>query len=220
MEDDRYIPLSYISQFHYCRRRVGLLMLEQQWSDSTDTIKGTAEHKNVHTAGAKFQKGRYVLTELQVFSKRMGLAGKCDAVEAILCADGVKLPFLDEKRYALYPIEYKHGRFRDELEYELQLCAQAMCLEEMYSAKIESGALFYISSHRRKEIAFDDELRNTVIKTASELANLLDNEQVPQAVSSSKCSRCSLKDICMPDISHSVKDYMKSLGKEMRRNLE
>lgn len=220
MQDDKYIPLSYISQFHYCKRRVGLLMLEQQWSDSTDTIKGTAEHKNVHTAGSKSHNGHYVLTELQVFSKKMGLAGKCDVVEAIPCLEGVSLPFLDENRYTLYPIEYKHGKFRNELEYELQLCAQAMCLEEMYCVKIKSGALFYISSHRRKEILFDDELRNTVLKTASELAKLLDSEQVPQAVGSSKCSRCSLKDICMPDILYSVNEYMKKIGKDMRRDLE
>lgn len=220
MDDDKYIPLSYISQFHYCKRRVGLLMLEQQWSDSNDTIKGIAEHKNVHTAGVKFQNGRYVLTELKVFSKKMGLVGKCDVVEAVPCEKGVRLSFLKEKSYALYPIEYKHGKYRDEVEYELQLCAQAMCMEEMYSTKIESGALFYISSHRRKAILFNDEMRTTVVKTALELAKLLDSKQVPQAVSSTKCLRCSLKDICMPDVLGSVNEYMKILRKEMRRDLE
>ena len=220
MEDDKYIPLSYISQYHYCKRRVGLLMLEQQWRDSTDTVKGTAEHKNVHSSGMKLQNGRYVLTELNVFSKTMGLIGKSDVVEAISNAEGVNLSFIDDNKYLLYPIEYKHGKFREEMEYELQLCAQAMCLEEMYSTRIREGAIFYISSHRRKEIVFDKELRNVVIKTASELFKMLENEQVPRVESSSKCLRCSLREICMPDISCSVENYIKSITKDIRRNLE
>lgn len=218
MEDDRYIPLSYISQFNYCKRRVGLLMLEQQWNDSTDTVKGTAEHKNVHTVGTEFRDGKYILTEHEVFSRRLGLIGKCDAIEAVPCSDGVCLPLLDDQRYLLYPIEYKHGKLRTEEEYELQLCAQAMCLEEMYSAEISSGAVFYINSHRRKEVAFTEKMRQNVIETASSLTQMLDSKQVPCAKSSPKCSRCSLKDICMPDISSSISDYMKNIKKEIRRD--
>lgn len=216
MEDDKYIPLSYISQFNYCKRRAGLLMLEQQWSESTDTIKGTAEHKNAHTQGIKFQNDRYILTELEIYSKQMELSGKCDIIEAIQCENGIRLPFLDDNKYLLCPIEYKHGKLRDEQEYELQLCAQAMCLEEMYCAKIESGAIFYISSHRRKEVAFTNELRSKVAETVSELSKLLETGKVPQAVGSAKCLRCSLKEICMPDTSHSVKEYMKGLNNEIR----
>ena len=118
-------------------------MLEQQWSDSTDTVKGTAEHKNVHSAGIVLRDNKYVLTELQVFSEKLNLSGKCDAVEATAEQGGVYLPFLDDQKYRLYPIEYKHGRFRSELEYELQLCAQAICLEEMYSCKIEQQYILF-----------------------------------------------------------------------------
>ena len=218
MEDDRYIPLSYISQFNYCKRRVGLLMLEQQWNDSTDTVKGTAEHKNVHTVGTEFRDGKYILTEHEVFSKQLGLIGKCDAIEAVPDSNGTCLSLFGDKRYSLYPIEYKHGKLRTEEEYELQLCAQAMCLEEMYSSKIASGAVFYISSHRRKEVAFTEKMRQGVIETALSLTQMLDNKQIPQAESSPRCSRCSLKDICMPDISSSISDYMKNIRKEIRRN--
>lgn len=215
MEDDNYIPLSYISQFNYCKRRVGLLMLEQQWSDSTDTVKGTVEHKNVHTAGTEYRDGKYILTELQVYSKKLGLIGKCDAIEAIPHEYGVKLPFIDEP-CVLYPIEYKHGKLRSEMEYELQLCAQAMCLEEMYHTEIKSGAIFYISSHRRKEIVFTDKERRNVLDTAMMLAKMLYDKQVPKAEASSKCSRCSLRDICMPDVSDTVSSYMKKIIKEAR----
>ena len=219
MEDDNYIPLSYISQFNYCKRRVGLLMLEQQWSDSTDTVKGTAEHKNVHTAGIEYRNGKYILTELQVYSKKLGLIGKCDAIEAVPHEDGVKLPFIDET-CVLYPIEYKHGKLRSETEYELQLCAQAMCLEEMYSTEIKTGAIFYISSHRRKEIVFSEKQREAVSATAKLLNEMLESKQVPIAESSSKCLRCSLRDICMPDISGNVSSYMKRIINEARRDTE
>ena len=216
MEQDNYIPLSYISQFNYCKRRVGLLMLEQQWNDSTDTIKGTAEHKNVHSADIVFRDEKYILTELQVFSKSMGLSGKCDAVEVIPNANGVLLPFVDEK-CILFPIEYKHGKLRNEEEYELQLCAQAMCLEEMYSGHISSGAVFYINSHRRKEVAVDEKRRKKVLETALSLQEMLDKKYIPRAEGTSKCLRCSLKDICMPDVSSTIKDYMKMIKKESRR---
>ncbi len=216
MDDDRYIPLSYISQFNYCKRRAGLLMLEQQWNDSTDTIKGSAEHRNVHKSGIEYREGKCLITELQVFSKRMGLSGKCDAIEAVPCINGVKIPFIEEKSF-LFPIEYKHGKLRNEKEYELQLCAQAICLEEMYSTSITSGAIFYINSHRRKEIVFDESMRISVEETVSSLSEMLNSKQVPKAEHSAKCVRCSLKDICMPEITYSVRDYMKSIKKEMRR---
>ena len=218
MEDDKYIPLSYISQYNYCKRRVGLLMLEQQWNDSTDTVKGSSEHKKVHTADIEFRDGKFILTELQVHSKQLELIGQCDAIEAIPRNDGVKLPFIDEK-CRLFPIEYKHGKLRSEEEYELQLCAQAMCLEEMYSAEIKKGAIFYISSHRRKEVTFTPDMRKSVNDTAHALAEMLIKKKVPIAESSAKCSRCSLKEICMPDVQSSVNAYMKSIKKELRSDI-
>lgn len=219
MEDDRYIPLSYISQYNYCKRRAGLLMLEQQWSDSTDTVKGTDEHKNVHSAGMEFRNGKYVMTEFIIFSKSLLLTGKCDAVEAIPSPDGISLPFLDDETYSLYPIEYKHGKLRDEMEYELQLCAQAMCLEEMYSVHIPKGEIFYISSHRRKEITLNEALRKRVTDTVSELSRMMEEEKVPEAVPSARCTRCSVKDICMPDTDTSVNEYMKNVKKEIQRSV-
>lgn len=210
------IPLSYISQYGYCKRRVGLLMLEQQWSESVDTVKGSAEHQIVHAAGAAVRNGVHILTDMQVFSRKMNLLGKCDAVEATESEQGICLPFLGERRYHLYPIEYKHGKLREETEYELQLCGQAMCLEEMYGCQIDTGAVFYISSHRRKEIRFTDELRQQVVQIADALADMLSNHTVTKAVPSSKCSRCSLKDICLPDVKDSVADYMDLIQKDFR----
>ncbi len=218
MEDDKLIPLSYISQYCYCKRRAGLLMLEQQWSESADTAKGRNEHQHVHTLGTEAKGKVILLTEITVISHSLSLLGKCDAVEATESSNGFHFPFLDDKNYQLYPIEYKHGKLRNEAEYELQLCAQAMCLEEMYSCNITKGALFFISSHRRKEILFDDEKRNQVQKTAELLIQMLQTQKIPQAEASAKCIRCSLKPICMPDISSSAKSYMRKMIQEYRKD--
>lgn len=215
MEDDKMIPLSYISQYEYCKRRVGLLLLEQQWSDSTDTVKGTAEHKNVHSEGHIKRNDICIITDMKVYSRKHNLVGKCDAVEAFEEPDGVQIGFLGDRHYRLYPVEYKHGKLRDEEEYELQLCAQAMCIEEMYSCDIKAGAVFYISSHRRKEIVFAEEQRRKVAHISEKLAEMLESGITPKAEYSSRCIKCSLKDICMPEVEDSVDSYMKQLKQEL-----
>ena len=98
MDQDNYIPLSYISQYGYCKRRAGLLLLEQQWKDSTDTVKGSAEHKIVHETGISSRNAIHVLTDMQVYSNRLNLLGRCDAVEAIESDQGCLLPFINSYR--------------------------------------------------------------------------------------------------------------------------
>lgn len=208
MESDNHIPLSYISQYSYCPRRAGLLLLEQQWADSADTVKGSAEHRNVHAQDTRYRNSKVELTEIYVSSDKMGIAGKCDMVEAYADNFGTIFPFLDEKKYRLYPIEYKHGRLRNEEEYVHQLCAQAMCLEEMYACRIDSGAIFYISSHRKTEILFTAALREKVKMICSELHQMLACEKVPYHKSSPKCRRCSLSDVCCPQINYSVNHFV------------
>lgn len=220
MDQDNFVPLSYISQYGYCKRRAGLLLLEQQWNDSADTVKGSSEHKIVHESNAVIRNDVHILTDMQVYSERLHLLGRCDAVEAVESDQGCILHFLNEKRFRLYPIEYKHGKLRSEPEYELQLCAQAMCLEEMFQCHIESGAIFYISSHRRKDIVFDQAMRENVLQTASALSQMLLLKIVPAAEASSKCLRCSLKDICMPDVTSSVSAYMNQIRNEIQGDFE
>lgn len=218
MNEDNLIPLSYISQYNYCKRRVALLMNEQQWNDNAETMKGNTEHKIVHTLSSHHKGKNIVISDLYVCSRLLSLSGRCDSLEAYFSEDGYTIPFLDDEKYELYPIEYKHGKLRDELEYELQLCAQAMCLEEMYSCKIDKGAIFYISSHRKKEVFFSEDMRNMVKNTADSLLIMRNNQYIPKAEKSLKCEKCSLKEICMPDVSVSIGKYMKniyeSFGKE------
>ena len=206
MEQNDRIPLSYLSQFTYCPRRAGLLLLERIWTENEYTASGRAEHERVHTA--RFEKrGQLVkLYEYAVFSERLQLSGKCDCIEATADGGGCALPFSTE-RYRLYPIEYKHGTVRRELEYEVQLCAQAMCLEEMYGCPIPEGALFYIDAHRREPVALTEVLRATVSETAKALQRMLQDQQIPAPQYSQKCRKCSLAEDCMPKMRRTAKSY-------------
>ncbi len=208
MEDGRLIPLSYISQYCFCKRRAGLLLIERQWNENEYTAAGRLEHEKVHIQNTERRQGTVFMSDMQVTSRKLGLSGKCDMVEAHPDPCGTVFPFLGEEKYILFPIEYKHGGLRSNAEYELQLCAQALCLEEMYGCRIEKGALFYIGSHRRKEVTFTDEYRELTAKTAESLSKMLEEGRVPAAETAAKCGRCSLNDICMPGVSGSAGEYM------------
>lgn len=210
MEQNNAIPLSYLSQYAYCPRRAGLLLLEQLWTENEYTASGRAEHTRVHTARFEKRGPLVKLYEYAVFSQRYLLSGKCDCIEAVECPDGCVLPF-STVRYRLYPIEYKHGKVRKEPEYEIQLCAQAMSLEEMYGCSIPCGALFFIDAHRRQEVPFTTKLREAVGAGAVALQDLLRTQQVPKSQYTSKCPKCSLMQDCLPKAKHSAKEYCRYL---------
>lgn len=213
MEMDETLPLSYLSQYGYCPRRAGLLLLDQVWAESADTAKGRAEHERVHTQRVE-KRGDFVkLYEYPVISPRLGLSGLCDCIEAHKSDCGVPLPGL-EGSWVLFPIEYKHGVVRNEREYELQLCAQAICLEEQYRASIPKGSLFYMDAHRRLTVSLDSALRSETERTAAELMKMLQSKKVPVPNPSAKCRKCSLLEICMPKAPRSAVSYCRSLEKE------
>lgn len=212
-DDAEYLPLSWLSQANYCLRRAALLLNEQIWVENADTAKGRAEHERVHTQRIERRGSQLKLYEYVVFSDKLKLSGKCDCIEAERSEKGCVIPAADFP-VSLYPVEYKHGSVRDECEYEIQLCAQAMCLEEMYDSKIDEGAIFYISSHRRLPIAFSEDLRQSVLDTAQALWNLRRSLSVPKPCYSARCKRCSLESYCIPRAKSSAKDYCRSLARE------
>lgn len=213
MDEREYLPLSWLSQISYCPRRAGLLLNERLWAESADTAKGRAEHARVHTQRVE-KRGELVnLYEFTVFSDSLLLLGKCDCVEAHRDSFGCRIPAVDFP-VRLYPIEYKHGTLREEEEYQIQLCAQAMCLEEMFHTVIPEGALFFISSHRRMTVPLDAALRTRTQMLAKELHQLRDALSVPAARYSAKCRRCSLRELCMPKAGASAESYLLRLQKE------
>ena len=219
MDEQEYLPLSWLSQIAYCPRRAGLLLNERLWAENTDTAKGRAEHTRVHTQRVEKRGDMVNLYEFTVFSDTLRLLGKCDCIEARRDASGCHIPAV-EFPVRLYPVEYKHGTVREEEEYRIQLCAQAMCLEEMFHTDIPDGALFFTSSHRRMAIQLDAALRARTQKFAEELHRLRDELSVPVAQYSSKCRRCSLRDLCMPKTKASAENYLLRLRQEAAGDIE
>lgn len=212
MNRDDYIPLSYISQYGYCPRRAALLMIEQCWSENEYTAEGRAEHERVHTSRIEKRDEMVKVYETQLYSDQFKIIGKSDCVEFSRAADGAYIDILDGN-YNIYPIEYKHGRVRNEKEYNMQLCAQAICLEEMYGIQINIGAIFYISAHRRIEVLFDETLRKETTEAVLQMLEISKTHKIPTAKYSSKCKKCSLSDICMPKLNTSAKKYMEGVRK-------
>jgi len=200
------IPLSYLSQYGYCPRRAGLLLLEQAWSENEYTASGRVQHERVHSAGIERRGNRLTMLEYPIASEALGLSGKCDCIEATASAQGIALPG-ETGKYTLYPIEYKHGVVRDEREYQLQLCAQAMCLEEMFGGHISCGALYFTDARRRDAVELTEVLRTEVRRMAAALQELLAKGRVPPGKYGSKCKKCSMLNVCDPRLSANGNAY-------------
>lgn len=213
MDEEEYLPLSWLSQATYCLRRAALLLNERLWMENADTAKGRDEHRRAHERRIERRGDQLKLFEYDVYSEQLRIWGKCDCVEAQRCEAGCRIPAADFP-VCLYPVEYKHGSVREEPEYNIQLCAQAMCLEEMYHTHIPSGAIFFITAHRRLEVAFTSELRAKTKTAANALWEIRRTLKVPAAEYGRKCQRCSLKDLCMPKTASSAKAYCQTLARE------
>lgn len=213
MDEEEYLPLSWLSQATYCLRRAALLLNERLWMENADTAKGRDEHRRAHERRIERRGDQLKLFEYDVYSEQLRIWGKCDCVEAQRCEPGCRIPAADFP-VCLYPVEYKHGSVREEPEYNIQLCAQAMCLEEMYHTHIPSGAIFFITAHRRLEVAFTSELRAKTKTAANALWEIRRTLKVPAAEYGRKCQRCSLKDLCMPKTASSAKAYCQTLARE------
>ncbi|MDZ7586037.1 MAG: CRISPR-associated protein Cas4 [Thiobacillus sp.] len=180
------IPLSALQHWAYCPRQCGLIHLEQAFADNIHTARGQAVHHLVDTPGYEIKSGVRVERALPLWSDRLSLIGKADLVEFHL--DG-----------SVYPVEFKHGAKRQKLHDDLQLAAQAMCLEDMLGRPVPKGAIFHASSHRRREVAITPELRQLVIETAEAIRAMLASAKLPPPVNDSRCKECSLKEICQPE---------------------
>ena len=180
------IPLSAFNHWVYCPRRCGLIHQEGEFTDNIHTMRGNAEHERVDRATHEtLRSGARVEYALPVWSDRLGLIGKCDVGE--FWPDGT-----------VYPIEYKHGPKRKWLNDDLQLAAQAICLEDMLGRAVPTGAIFHASSRRRREVTITPELRQMVIETAEAIRAMLAANNLPPPVNDARCKECSMNEICQP----------------------
>lgn len=218
-ESRELFPLSWLSQYGYCKRRCSLLALEQIWQENEYTAAGRMQHKRVHTARTQ-QRGDVIhIFEMPVFSRRLGVSGLCDCVEAHPSPSGASIPY-GEGTYTFFPVEYKHGVVRDEEEYHLQLCGQAICLEERFGVQIPAGAIFFIDAHRRDEVLFSQELREQTWQTAKEIADMVESAKLIPAVYGAKCRKCSLREACQPKIKKSARSYSDVLWDKAVKEME
>jgi CRISPR-associated exonuclease Cas4 len=191
MDDPDTIPLSALQHWAYCPRQCGLIHLEQAFDENLHTLRGQAVHALVDQPGMELRNGLRVERALPVWSDQHGLIGKADAVEF-------------EPNGAPYPVEYKHGSRHKAADIaacdDVQLAAQALCLEEMTGHAVAEGALYYATSRRRRVVPITTALRQQVIETAQAVRSMLASGQLPLPTSDTRrCKGCSLRERCQPE---------------------
>jgi len=183
--DDQLVMLSALAHYAYCPRRCALIHVEHVFEENVYTVRGRMVHEQVDEPETRMAGTVRIERAVPLWSERLGLVGKADVIEFL--EDGTP-----------YPVEYKHGARRKKRHDELQLCAQAMCLEEMLDRPVPRGAVFHHKSRRRREVEFTDELRADVAETVRAVRQLMLDAELPPPAADARCPNCSLIDVCMP----------------------
>lgn len=186
-EESDLMPVSALQHFVFCPRQCALIHIEGAWEENVLTVQGKNLHRRAHTPGVESRPGLRKIFDMPIRSMKHGLIGKTDLVLKT-----------DEDGYM--PMEYKHGRPKIKEMDTVQLCAQAICLEEMTGTKVEKGYIYYFGTQRRMEVAFGETLRKQTFDAVEGLRKLLDGRITPPPVYSKKCESCSLEEECLPDL--------------------
>lgn len=208
--------LSALQHFAYCRRQWGLIFVERQWAENARTAEGQVFHQTAHHGPESEARGDLlILRGLRVASPALRLGGVCDVVEFHRSPSGVPL-MGREGLWLPYPVEYKKGSDQTRESDEVQLCGQALCLEDMLCCQIPEGSLFYGETRRRTRVAFDEPLRQRTLSLLQEMLGHMARGHTPAAKPHKGCNACSLRDICLPKLSRtpSVADYVHARAAE------
>ena len=198
------LPLSGIQHFLFCRRQWALIHVERQWQENALTAEGKILHGRVDDPFfTEKRKGVIIARSVPVASTSLGLSGVCDVVEFTESPEGIHLPG-HEGAFLPAPVEYKRGKKKQEQSDEAQLCAQAICLEEMLAVSIPVGYLYYGQIRRRAAIALTDALRDLVRSAAQEMHAYFQRGYTPKVKPFKGCKSCSLADICLPQLQSKV----------------
>lgn len=210
--EEDFLQLSGLQHFAFCRRQWALIHIETQWRENLRTVEGTLFHRRAHDEAQRERRGdTLILRGLPVRSRRLGVSGQCDVVEFHADERGVALQG-ETGRWRPFPIEYKRGAPKPHDADALQLCAQAMCLEEMLCCDIEEGALFYGETRRRTGVVFTPELRDRVEALLLEMHQLFARGHTPSVKPGKACRACSLRETCLPTLmgKRSAAQYLRS----------
>ena len=198
--EEDYLMLSGIQHFAFCFCLWALIHIEQQWAENYRTTAGELMHKKAHDEGSFEKRGDLLIVRgLRIASHELGLSGQCDVVEFHQSEEGIDLFGYDGKWIPL-PIEYKHGTPKENKADELQLCAQAACLEEMFQTSISGGFLYYGENRRRSKVEFTEDLRSEMRKTAQKMHEMFKRGHTPNVKTSKRCKACSLANLCLPKL--------------------
>jgi CRISPR-associated exonuclease Cas4 len=184
------VPVSALNQFLYCPRRCALIHVEGTFAENAYTLEGRFQHDRADEPSEEMVDGVWTVRALPLWSAGLGLTGKADIVEF---HDGVP-----------YPVDYKHGRRKQHENDDVQLCAQALCLEEMLDAVVPEGAIYHVASKRRRTVTFTPDLRVTTEATAAAVHQILESGVVPAAEFTPRCNGCSLRGACLPEVTSAV----------------
>ncbi|MDG9927787.1 MULTISPECIES: CRISPR-associated protein Cas4 [unclassified Pseudomonas] len=208
MEDDDLIPLSALQHYLYCPRQCALIHVERLWAENRQTAEGRLLHQRADQPLVEQRHGVRSVTAMPLLNLELGITGVADMVEFRVTDEGERA----------YPVEYKRGRPKAHRADEVQLCAQALCLEAMLGKPLAEGALFYGKTRRRKVVPFDDELRRLTLQVIQATRELLAAGSTPLAEYQAKrCDSCSLIDLCQPRLlerSASVESWLRLQFKE------
>ena len=198
MNPDEYLAISGIQHFCFCRRQWALIYLEEQWAENLRTAEGRLEHERCHDASLREKRGDLLTVRgMRVVSHRLRLSGVCDVVEFRADPEGVPLQG-QEGLWLPMPVEYKHGAPKENDADRLQLCAQAMALEEMLVCTVPKGGLYYAETRRRQMVELTPELRQKTQEMAHEMNGYFSRGYTPKVKPGKHCNACSLKEVCLP----------------------
>ena len=198
--EDDYILLSGIQHYAFCARQWALIHIENIWVENYHTALGRVFHNKTHSGDVVEKRGAQIIfRSLKVSSGKLGITGECDVVEFNKTDKGIPLKNY-EGLWLPFPVEYKSGNTKISDCDRLQLCAQAVCLEEMLCCKVEKGALFYGKPRRREVVEFSDELRLNLVAIVEEMHKLFSRKYTPKPKIKKSCQACSLKEYCLPKL--------------------
>lgn len=212
--DEDLLMLSGIQHFAFCERQWALIHLEQQWAENVKTTEGHHLHERVDDPFNSDKRGNTItFRSFPLISRKLGLTGRSDVVELKRSENvGVELDGY-EGRWLLHPVEYKRGTLKPDDRDVVQVCAQAMCLEEMYNTEVNSGSLYYAETKRRTIIDFNSVIKERVTSLAKKMHECFESGKTPAPVFKPHCKSCSLVNICLPKRiagNVSVRDYLKT----------
>lgn len=214
--EEDFLQLSGLQHFAFCHRQWALIHIENQWAENFRTVDGALMHEKAHDREFEESRGDVLIKRgVSIYSAALGISGQCDILEYHRQPEGI--PISGRKGlWQPYPVEYKRGSPKEHDADVLQLCAQAMCLEDMLCCEIPEGALYYGQTRRRESVTFSQPMRAKVEEMLAQMHELYRRGCTPKVKPTKSCSACSLKELCLPKLmkSRSVSAYLKAAMEE------